>query len=145
MAANRKILCVESYADIRDHLNESIAEGVCSGYDVDVAENMGAALVLLATKRFDGVVFDGLEATLENRVDFIKKTRELHPNQSMVALLSAADFGLNSKEKKKLIEEKVSVCHKVYALSIDNIQSLFDASCRRGYGEELCFQEGTQS
>ena len=145
MGTKKRILFIDKFAGIQEIVQDQITDGACNKYDVKIVAGIDKALEMLAIEKYDGIVMDGLESTLENRLSFIKKVRIMLPEQSIIALLSAADFGLNSEEKQKLIENKVSVSNKVYALSYDNIETLFDVSCKRGYGEEICFQEGTQS
>ena len=145
MGTKKRILFIDKFAGIQEIVQDQITDGACNKYDVKIVAGIDKALEMLAIEKYDGIVMDGLESTLENRLSFIKKVRIMFPQQSIIALLSAADFGLNSEEKQKLMENKVSVSNKVYALSYDNIETLFGASCKRGYGEEICFQEGTQS
>ena len=131
------ILFIERDKDIRDFMADYVQMYLAENFHVRVVSDLDEADQILRRETFDGVIFDALEPSPRDILDFIRRARHRDYQLPMVALVGYHDMILNPMLKETLQKIRVSIIDKVNAFKNENIPRLLQDSCERGFGEEL--------
>ncbi|MSR77773.1 MAG: hypothetical protein EXS63_06055 [Candidatus Omnitrophica bacterium] len=133
----KMVLFIEQDQDIRDFMRDDAKLHSILNIQVRVAAGLEEADKILKREAFDGVLFDALEPSMWDILDFVRAARHRDYRLPMVALVGYHDMILNPHLKETLQKAQVSITDKVNALKSENLSRLLQDSCERGFGEEL--------